>query len=210
MTIRIATMAGLALFGACGSVPVTGNEAQAAVAAARTFDIAGVRPGMKAAEAVAILERGGWAIETHKGDSWNEAVERAVDRRLDRMTGMYTPQTGVEGYRGTKSEESVSVSITPSPDGGRVGQISYHAPQAGRSDQQIRADVIRRYGAPTSSPRQRLRIAPQGDAGQALTLDLGSTGMMLMLVPGSIADRAAQATLDRAVDAKVGKVGTSF
>lgn len=191
-------------------MPVIGNEAQAAVAATRTFDIARVRPGMKAAEAAAILERGGWTIETHKGDSWNEAVERAADRWLNRMTEMYKPQTGVAGYRGTKSEERVSVGITPSPDGGRVSQISYHAPQAGRSDQQIRADVIRRYGPPTSGPRQRLRIAPQGDAGQALTLDVEATGMILKLVPGSIADRAAQATFDRAVDAKVGKVGTSF
>lgn len=207
-TMAIPTMMLLALGGTV-SVPSVAQPVKLAPKPAKTLDIAGIRPGMKTADAVALLQRTGWTVRTNPGDSWAEVVADAVARRRDQIPPT-SARSGVYSYSAAKGEESVSLNVTPTPDGGRVGLVQYRAPQAGRSHEQIRAEVIARYGPSIYGPRQRVLIAPQGKLGETMSLEVDSTGMHLTLSPSSAADREARALVDRAVTARLGAVGTSF
>lgn len=207
-TMTIPTMLLLAVSGTA-SVPSVAQPLKTAPKPAKMFDIAGIRPGMKVADAVALLQRTGWTVRANPGDSWAEVVADAVARRRDQMPPN-SARSGVYSYSAAKGEESVSLNVTPTPDGGRVGLVQYRAPQAGRSHEQIRAEVIARYGPSIYGPRQRVMIAPQGEDGATMSLEVDSTGMRLMLLPGSAADREARALVDRAVTARLGAVGKSF
>lgn len=204
-TMAIPTMMLLAIG---GTVSVS-SAAQPVKTAPKPLDIAGIRPGMKTADAVAHLRRTGWTVTADPGNSWLEVVEEAVARRRNEIPPT-SARSGVYDYNAAKGEETVRVNIVPTPDGGRVGLVQYRAPQAGRSHEQIRAEVIARYGPSIYGPRQRLLIAPQGKLGETLSLEVDSTGMRLTLSPSSAADREARALVDRAVTARLGAVGTSF
>lgn len=207
-TMAIPTMMLLAIGGTV-SVPSAAQPAKTAPKPAKMFDIAGIRPGMKAADVVALLQRTGWTVSADPGDSWLEVVEEAVARRRNDIPPT-SARSGVYNYNAAKGEETVRANIVPTPDGGRVGLVQYRAPQAGRSHEQIRAEVIARYGPSIYGPRQRLLIAPQGKLGETMSLEVDSTGMRLTLSPSSAADREARALVDRAVTARLGAVGTSF
>ena len=62
------------LLAACGSATVASEDAQAKTAAATSepLDIAGIRPGMKTADALALLKQGGWAGRANPGASGAE------------------------------------------------------------------------------------------------------------------------------------------
>ena len=207
-TTTIPTMLLLAIGGTI-SVPSAAQPAKTAPRPGETLDIAGIRPGMKAADAVALLRRAGWTVTADPGNSWAEVVEEAVARRRNQIPPT-SARSGVYNYNGVKGEETVRVNIVPTPDGGRVGVVGYRAPEAGRSYAQIRAEVIARYGPSIYGPRQGVLIAPQGKDGATMSLEVDSTGMHLMLLPGSAADREARALVDRAVTARLGAVGKSF
>jgi len=207
-TMAIPTMMLLAI-GSTVSVPSAAQPVKMAPRPAKTLDIAGIRPGMKGADAVVLLQKTGWTVSADPGNSWLEVVEEAVARRRNEIPPT-SARSGVYDYNAAKGEETVRVNIVPTPDGGRVGLVQYRAPQAGRSHEQIRAEVISRYGPSIYGPRQRVLIAPQGKDGETMSLEVDSTGMRLTLSPSSAADREARALVDRAVTARLGAVGTSF
>lgn len=207
-TMTIPTMLLLAVSGTA-SVPSVAQPLKTALKPVKTLDIAGIRPGMKPVDAVALLQRTGWTVNADPGNSWLEVVEEAVARRRNEIPPT-SAQSGVYNYNAAKGEETVRVNIVPTPDGGRVGLVQYRAPQAGRSHEQIRAEVIARYGPSIYGPRQRVLIAPQGKLGEMMSLEVDSTGMRLTLSPSSAADREARALVDRAVTGRLGAVGTSF
>lgn len=207
-TMAIPTMMLLAI-GSTVSVPSAAQSVKMAPRPAKTLDIAGIRPGMKGADAVVLLQKTGWTVTADPGNSWAEVVEEAVARRRNQIPPT-SARSGVYNYNAAKGEETVRVNIVPTPDGGRVGVVGYRAPEAGRSYAQIRAEVIARYGPSIYGPRQRVLIAPQGKDGATMSLEVDSTGMHLMLLPGSAADREARALVDRAVSARLGTVGKSF
>ncbi|WP_231420682.1 hypothetical protein [Sphingomonas sp. Leaf205] len=209
--IRTMAIPTMMLLAACGSATVASEDAQAMTAAATTkpLDIAGIRPGMKTADALALVKQGGWAVRANPGDSWAETVEQAVAQRLQKLPPS-SKRTGVYSYSASKGEETLSFNIDPTPDGGRVGLVQYRAPQAGRTYAQIRTEVIGRYGPSIYGPRQGVLIAPRGKDGETLSLEVDSTGMHLTLMPAAAAASEARAVIDRAVTAKVGSVGKSF
>lgn len=208
--MRIATLTAVMLLATTCVLPAAHNEARAQATAAKPLDIAGVRPGMSAAASLEVLDSAGWTIEVFPGPSWEEAVDLAVAQRLNKSTTFLPQRSGVHSYRGTKGEETISFEVKPTPEGGRVGSVSYRAPQAGRTYEQIKGEVARRYGAPTSAPERSLSIARQGKEGPSLALHVDSTGMQLILTAGIAADREARAIVDKAVNAKIGAVGQSF
>lgn len=207
-TMPIATVMLLTISGTV-SAPCEAQSVKTAPKPTKLLDIAGIRPGMKATDAVALLRRTGWTVSADPGNSWLEVVEEAVARRRNEIPPT-SARSGVYDYNAAKGEETVRVNIVPTPDGGRVGLVQYRAPQAGRSHEQIRAEVIARYGPSIYGPRQRVLIAPQGKDGETMSLEVDSTGMRLTLSPSSAADREARALVDRAVTARLGAVGTSF
>lgn len=209
--IKITTIPAMLLLAVSGtaSAPCEAQSVKTAPKPTKLLDVAGIRPGMKAADAVAILRRTGWTVTADPGNSWAEVVEEAVARRRNQIPPT-SARSGVYDYNGVKGEETVRVNIVPTPDGGRVGVVGYRAPEAGRSYAQIRAEVIARYGPSIYGPRQGVLIAPQGKDGATMSLEVDSTGMHLMLLPGSAADREARALVDRAVSARLGTVGKSF
>ncbi len=207
-TMTIPAMLLLAVSGTA-SVPSVAQPQKTALNTVKALDIAGIRPGMKATDAVALLQRTGWTVNADPGNSWLEVVEEAVARRRNEIPPT-SAQSGVYNYNAAKGEETVRVNIVPTPDGGRVGVVGYRAPEAGRSYAQIRAEVIARYGPSIYGPRQGVLIAPQGKDGATMSLEVDSAGMHLMLLPGSAADREARALVDRAVTARLGAVGKSF
>lgn len=207
-TMPIATVMLLTISGTV-SAPCEAQSVKTAPKPTKLLDIAGIRPGMRATDAVALLRRTGWTVSADPGNSWLEVVEEAVARRRNEIPPT-SARSGVYDYNAAKGEETVRVNIVPTPDGGRVGLVQYRAPQAGRSHEQIRAEVIARYGPSIYGPRQRVLIAPQGKDGETMSLEVDSTGMRLTLSPSSAADREARALVDRAVTARLGAVGTSF
>ena len=192
-----------------GAAPVV---AQAPTA--KPLDVAGVRPGMTADAALALLKRDGWSVQPVEGDTWDETVARAVDRRRGTFTTISAPKTGIGGYKASKGEESVSVEVHPTPQGGEVGTVSYRAPWAGRPFEQLRADLHRRYGTPTFEPpagRQgRIVYQRQGRIGPVLSFEPESGGPIIQLTEGVPAEQAWLAAVDRAVSAKLGTPKTSF
>ncbi|MGT2515148.1 hypothetical protein ACVOMT_13770 [Sphingomonas panni] len=156
-TMMIPTMLLLAVSGTA-SVPSVAQPLETALNSVKTFDIAGIRPGMKAADAVALLRRTGWTVSADPGNSWLEVVEEAVARRRNEIPPT-SARSGVYAYNAAKGEETVRANIVPTPDGGRVGLVQYRAPQAGRSHEQIlrRSDLSLRpidlWPAPTGTDR---------------------------------------------------------
>jgi hypothetical protein len=132
--IRTMAIPTMMLLAACGSATMASEDAQAKTAAATTkpLDIAGLCPGMKTTDALALVKQGGWAVRANPGDSWAETVEQAVAQRLQKLPPS-SKRTGVYSYSATKGEETLSFNIDPTPDGGRVGLVQYRAPQAGRT-----------------------------------------------------------------------------
>ena len=117
-TMAIPTMMLLAI-GGMVSVPSAAQPMKTAPRPAKTLDIAGIRPGMEAADAVALLQRTGWTVRANPGDSWAEVVADAVARRRDQMPPN-SARSGVYSYSAAKGEESISLNITPTPNGGRA------------------------------------------------------------------------------------------
>lgn len=123
--------------------------ARSPVGAASRLDVAGVTPGMAAADAERILRGGGWSLEPYRDDSWKKTVEKARARQRGQfVTGA---PDGLGGWDGRKGEERLEVRLHPTPGGGIVEGVVYRAPLAGRTSARFRSDLAQRYGTPTVS-----------------------------------------------------------
>jgi hypothetical protein len=217
-------MFGAAMLAACGSVEGGANEAQArgSTGTSRKLDVAGVRPGMSAAEARTTLERQGWRIEAVRGQSWEEMIAYEAERKRNGHPD-FSRRSGIEALNATKGDENLEVKMHPVPGGATVSVVNYTSPLAGRSQDQLRAEMISRYGNPDRSSPAGAPIDMSyctgdvrctnafGSEKTALGVGVQSgVNLRINLLEGSEAERAWRASLDRAVLAKTGGGGKSF
>ena len=149
--MKLTTTAALVLLTACGSASVAEQEAAAQTrTVAAPLTIAGIRIGMTAPEVQATLTRTGWKVETSAGEDW----AATVDHEAKRQRGVFPieePKNGVAVLNATKGDERLTVEFQPVPNGDAVRLVKYFAPAAGRTPEQIAAEMVKRYGRPGSS-----------------------------------------------------------
>ena len=218
MTVNRIAPALLVLTTACSNAMPADGQATAKTASIAAYDIAGVRIGMSLDEARRVLESKGFKVaDTMKGPSF----AAAVDKEIGRMRGTPVADFNTDGvasvdYR--KPGEKVDVGVVPAPNGGTVMSVNYMPDLAGRSVDELRAQMLQRYGQPTTTVRDTLLWCAPTDpcdwrknAKPSLSYSVPhATFAMLSSDPGSEARAAAKAVLDAAVRAKVGKPTTSF
>ena len=93
----------------------------------------------------ATLERMGWSTETFPGTDWAAEVENEAGRQRNRMV-LDQPRRGIETIQARKGDEQMIVSMRATPTGSIVKVAKYEAPLAGRTLDQIRTEMQRRYG----------------------------------------------------------------
>lgn len=212
MMSRMTAFGALALLAACGSASVVENGASAqASSAAKPLVIAGVSIGMSATAARAALARDGWNVEAFPGLDWATAVRKEVVRQ--RNLPVYDfPRRGMESLRATKEDETIVVEFHPVASGAKVSKVAYSAPTAGRTKEQLRAQLVERYGMPTRSapPQSNLLMdwctggekcrSAYGAAKPAMHAEEDSyRKLQLLLLEGVDAERAWQEELQSAV-----------
>lgn len=223
MMTRITAITGLALLAACGSASVAEQDAtaQPANAAAKPLTIAGLRTGMSATDVQGTLTREGWKVETFPGRDWTTTVEE--ERRRQRNASSFDmPRKGIETIQANKGDEALIISFRPIAAGAVVKHVAYEAPMAGRSADQLRTQMVQRYGKPdVSAPTQvppdmtwcsggeRCPMAP-GAIKPAMNVKEDVYHKLQMhLYDGVEADRAWQAAVQRAAG-DGGSVKSSF
>lgn len=147
MMTRITATAALALLAACGSASVAEQEAAAQTTAAPPPTIAGIRIGMPATEVQATLAGAGWKVATSPGEDWAATVDHETKRQRD-VFPIEEPRNGIEVLNATKGDEQLIVEFQPMPAGDAVQLVKYVAPAAGRTPEQIAAEMTWRYGKP--------------------------------------------------------------
>lgn len=212
MMTRLTAFGALALLAACGSASVVDNGAAAqAPSATKPLVIAGVSIGMSATAAQTALARDGWNVEVFPGLDWATAVRKEVVRQ--RNLPVYDfPRRGTESLRATKGDETMVVEFHPVASGAKVSKVAYSAPTAGRTKEQLRTQLVERYGTPTRTapPQSNLLMdwctggekcrSAYGAAKPAMHADEDSyRKLQLLLLEGVDAERAWQAELQRAV-----------
>ena len=140
------------LLAACGSGGSAAEQRQAAPASAAKLDVAGVRPGMSMAEVTATLNRAGWKASPFPGRDWANELAEEKGRQTGRMV-IDSSRNGVETVTGRKGDEEIIVSMKPVPAGAVATLVRYSAPMAGRTGEQVRAQMVQRYGAPALESR---------------------------------------------------------
>jgi hypothetical protein len=135
------------MLAACGSGGAATGQPQAAQATARRLDVAGVRPGMSTDEVRSALGRAGWKVETSPGRDWSAEVAMATAQQKGGYAGDL-PRKGVEAVLGHKGDEQLVVSMRAVPTGAAVTTVVYKASMAGRTDPEVRAQMLQRYGRP--------------------------------------------------------------
>ena len=209
---RMTAFGALTLLAACGSASVVENGAAAqASSATKPLVIAGVSIGMSATAVQAVLARDGWNVEAFPGLDWATAVRKEVVRQ--RNLPVYDfPRRGIESIRATKGDEAIVVEFHPAASGAKVSKVAYSAPTAGRTKEQLKAQLVARYGTPTrSAPTQSNLVmdwctgvekcrSAYGAAKPAMHAEEDSyRKLQLLLLEGADAERAWQAELQRAV-----------
>lgn len=117
------------------------------VGAASRLDVAGLTPGMAAADAERVLRSGGWSLEPFRDDSWKMTLDKVRARQRGQfVTGA---SDGLGGWDGRKGDERLEVRLHPTPGGGIVEGVVYRAPLAGRTSARFRSELAQRYGSPT-------------------------------------------------------------
>ncbi|KTW00665.1 hypothetical protein NS355_03315 [Sphingomonas yabuuchiae] len=151
MMTKFTAAAALALLTACGSASVAEQEAAAQTkTAAAPLTIAGIRIGMAAPEVQATLARTGWKVETSAGEDWAATVDHEAKRQRD-VFPIEEPKNGIAVMNATKGDERLTVEFQPMPTGDAVKLVKYVAPAAGRTPEQIAAEMVKRYGKPETS-----------------------------------------------------------
>jgi len=215
-------MVGAAMLAACGNAGAGAKEAQAqAGSSARRLDVAGVAPGMSAAEAARVLRQQGWKVDVVPGQSWSEMVDYEAERQRNGSPDL-SRRTGIEALDATKGDEHLEVKMHPVAAGAQVSVVNYVAPLAGRSYDQIRAQMVKRYGEPDrSSPAGAPTDLTYCGGGvrctsafssQKAAMNVGvqsATKLRINLFEGGDAERSWRAKLDGAVASRMGD-GKSF
>ncbi len=206
------------LLAACGG-GAGETEAQAEDRSGPTrpsLDVAGLRPGMQSNEARRLLDAAGWKVETEAGEDWNATVDHEIKRQRN-VFPIEEPKRGVASITANKDDEEIFAQMRPQPAGDVVTTVRYTAPKAGRSTDELRAQMTRRYGAADRSAGaglpvdmtwcsagERCRDA-YGAAKPALGVREQSSGKLVIYMgDGSEADRVWRAALDKAVAARSG------
>jgi hypothetical protein len=184
----------------------------------RPFDIAGVKLGDDLATAKAALEARGFAVQIDRaGWSYEDRIGKAVAD----AEGKYfdSKVKGVRSVWATKGGERVDAQIQETNPGGRVTQITYSTPSAGRSKDQLIAEVQSRYGRTLDDVGRTsvFTICASGEpACQQRVRKLNyvsvtiSEPTTISLFPGSDLTTAWRAEFDAAVAAKVGAKASSY
>lgn len=210
--MKLTTTAALALLTACGSASVAEKEAAAQTrTVAAPLTIAGIRIGMTAPEVQATLARTGWKVETSAGEDW----AATVDHEAKRQRGVFPieePKNGIAVLNAGKGDERLIVEFQPTPAGDAVKLVKYAAPAAGRTPEQIGAEMAKRYGRPgTSQVAASIYEASWctggdpcrqiwGNPHQGLTAKLDVYGKLnISLSQGVAAERAWHNAVSRAV-----------
>ncbi len=149
MRIRIGLLAMTATLAACGSGEAKSGEAQAPKQAtsAANLKVAGLRLGMTAEDARLDLARTGWKVDVSPGEDWAAVVDHEAKRQKN-VFPIEEPKNGVAFLNATKGDETLSVEFQPTRAGDAVKLVKYAAPAAGRTADQIGAELTRRYGKP--------------------------------------------------------------
>ena len=212
MMTKITATAALALLTACGSASVAEQEAAAQTrTVAAPLTIAGIRIGMTAPEVQATLARSGWKVETSAGEDW----AATVDHEAKRQRGVFPieePENGVAVLNARKGDESLIVEFQPMPTGDAVKVVKYGAPAAGRTPEEIAAEMVKRHGKPGFSQIVGSTYAASwctggdrcrqiwGNPHQGLEVRLNVYGKLnIALSQGVAAERAWQTAVSRAV-----------
>ncbi len=147
--MKTGTIAAALLLAACGNSgsAATGPGKNTQILASK-LDVAGVRPGMSAGEAKATLDRAGWDAKTFPGRDWAAEVAQEAGRQRGQMI-TDQPKRGVETIQAHKGDEEIIALLKASPTGSIVYQVNYTAPMAGRTGDQVRAQMVQRYGQPS-------------------------------------------------------------
>ena len=161
-------MAAAVLLTACGSGGSAAEQHQAGQASAAKLDVAGVRPGMSTAEVIAKLDRAGWKASPFPGRDWATEVAEEKGRQSGRLV-MDSARNGVETVTGRKGDEEIIVEMEAVPAGAVAKLVRYTAPMAGRTGEQVRSQMVQRYGPPTaqSRPAEQLIVMTWCTGGEA-------------------------------------------
>lgn len=141
-----AAMSGLLFLGACGSATGASTEQQAkrAATSSKRFAVAGISPGVAAADVATLAQRGGYILSrVDAGPDWKEQIERANGRQ---QTLFGPAMRGIREQEFRRGGERIWVQYLAMPIGPVVRSISYSAPPAILNFQQAVAEMTRRYG----------------------------------------------------------------
>jgi hypothetical protein len=186
--------------------------------AAVRFDVAGVHVGDAVDAAAAILRQRGWFVEVQRG-GWSfedyvrraqaQAVGNAASPRLD----------GPQALSARKNGEFIFARVQTSPAGGVIETISYTSPGAGRTREQMLAEVQARYGpAVRRTPRSAdwricVRVEPvcarNPSQFNRIEFEVGSE-LEISVFPGATERRQWQAAFDAALRARVGPAQSTY
>ncbi len=140
---------------ACGQPGPNGGSADAKGPAAgeRTLDLAGLTIGMDVAQATAVLKAAGWRVETGKGRTWEQEVNKELSLQSVGGRKFDDSMKGVGRLTAAKGDERVEVDFhsAPSPKFARISEVRYSAPATGQTPDRMIAGLARRYGAPDRS-----------------------------------------------------------
>lgn len=149
MRIRIGLLALTATLAACGSGEAKSGEAQTSTQATTAADlkVAGLRLGMTSQNARLELARTGWKVDVSPGEDWTAVVDHEAKRQRN-VFPIEEPKNGVAFLNATKGDETLSIEFQPTRAGDAIKLVKYAAPAAGRTADQIGAELTRRYGKP--------------------------------------------------------------
>lgn len=149
MRIKAGLLIMTATLAACGSGEATSGAAQAQAQSktAANLSVAGLRIGTSAKDARAELERTGWKVDVSPGEDWAATVDHETKSQRN-VFPIDEPKNGVAVLNATKGDETLVAEFQPTRGGDALKLAKYAAPAAGRTPQEIGADLTKRYGKP--------------------------------------------------------------
>lgn len=182
------------------------------------FDVAGVHVGDAVDGAAATLRQRGWVVEIQRGGwSFEDFVRRAQAQAAGRAA---SPRLdGPQALSARKNGEFIFARVRASPSGGIIETVSYTSPGAGRTRDQMLAEVQARYGpAVRRTPRSadwRICVRAEPACGRnpsqfnRIEFEVGPE-LEISVFPGVTERRQWQATFDAALRARVGPAQSTY
>lgn len=223
MRIRSFVFAAAAILSGCGQPTEAANlttdtQAIGQRSAPVRFDIAGIRVGDTVEGAAATLRQRGWVVEVQRGGwSFDDHVRRAQAQAAGRSI---SPRLdGPQALSARKNGEFLFARVRASPSGGLIETISYTGAGAGRTRDQMLAEVQARYGpAVRRTPRSadwRICVRAEPACGRnpsqfnRIEFEVGAE-LEISVFPGVTERRQWQATFDAALRARVGPAQSTY